>query len=686
MNSADTARFSDEALVDLIGFLHVGAPAEAFSTMLARAEAMSPAAPNHSRVVECIRMAMAVRNRLELQLQRERGLLAVIESARDLSSRLDLVELLRDIVTRARGLLGSHVAWLSIYDSGQDEFQVQVSDGALSSSIKKMTARRSYGVASIMMSTRLPFTTPDYLQDNRFPHDATLDKTFQTEDIAALVGAPLVYDDEVIGLLFVADRYHRSHTALEVSILSTLATHAAVAIKNAKAFELTNTALRNADVARAALEQHSRNVLAAAEAHEKLTSLLAQGASLSVLCQAVAQLLGGSVLVVDEAFQLISYGVATGHSAEAVKNYSPHGENSGLIVHAARESRKAGLSVVAYRNETEVCRVIVVIGGDDVVGTLVLFSPTDLTEIATRTFERSSSVIGIVLLSNERMEINKSRDIATLMRGLLSLHQLELATINDLADQFNLDMSQPLSLAIIEVDHLKSAYVANRMRNGWTLPGVVMDEFDGVVAVVCETRKTQEYTQSCTHLLKGDLGDAYRGILSRPVSKLEEIPGLYATLRRGLAVAKRLGVSGQILGQNEMAMYSVLFETHDHASLDAFLETVIGVLIVQDRKRSTDLTATLLCYFDSNQNARLAAKRLDIHVNTVRQRLASVEELLGHWGGASRALEIHMALRLWNLRRRSDASANGQIALLDTNQSISMVKATLHVAAAQAKI
>jgi len=33
----------------------------------------------------------------------------------------------------------------------------------------------------------------------------------------------------------------------------------------------------------------------------------------------------------------------------------------------------------------------------------------------------------------------------------------------------------------------------------------------------------------------------------------------------------------------------------------------------------------------------------------VRQRLASVEELLGHWGSASRALEIHMALRLWSL-------------------------------------
>jgi sugar diacid utilization regulator len=299
--------------------------------------------------------------------------------------------------------------------------------------------------------------------------------------------------------------------------------------------------------------------------------------------------------------------------------------------------------------------VIGVIGGDDVVGALILFSHADLTDMTIRTFERSSSVVGIVLLSNERMEVNKSRDIATLLRGLLSPHQADLTVMHDHAERFNLDLSQPLTLVLIAADNLKAAYVANRLRSGLAISGAVLDEFDGIIAIVCETRKVQECIQTCTTLLKGDLGDEYRGILSRPASKAAELPTLYSTLRRGLLVAQRLGVNGQILGQNEMALYSVLFETHDQASLDDFLETVIGVLIAQDRKRGTDLTATLLCYFDSNQNARLSAKRLDIHVNTVRQRLASAEELLGHWGSASRALELHMALRLWNLNRRGDA-------------------------------
>ena len=141
----------------------------------------------------------------------------------------------------------------------------------------------------------------------------------------------------------------------------------------------------------------------------------------------------------------------------------------------------------------------------------------------------------------------------------------------------------------------------------------------------------------------------YRGIVSRPLSSAAELPGAYATLRRALPVLARMGVREQLLAQPEMALYAALFESHDPESLAAFLEGSIGVLLAQDHKRGSELAATLLGYFDSNQNAKVAAERLGIHVNTVRQRLATIEDLLGDWSNAVRALEIHVALRLWSL-------------------------------------
>src|ERR1041384_495254 len=79
---------------ELIELLHQGASADEFARRLAWLDTLPPDDPDKPALVETVRMAMAVRNRLELHQERERGLLAVIESAQDLSSRLDLRGLL----------------------------------------------------------------------------------------------------------------------------------------------------------------------------------------------------------------------------------------------------------------------------------------------------------------------------------------------------------------------------------------------------------------------------------------------------------------------------------------------------------------------------------------------------------------------------------------------------------------
>ncbi|MEO8523306.1 MAG: helix-turn-helix domain-containing protein [Caldimonas sp.] len=633
----------------LIELLHQGAPADEFARRLAEVEALPERCPGKSTLVETVRMAMGVRNRLELQQQRERGMLAVIESAQDLSSRLDLTGLLSAIVSRARNLMGSHVAWLSTYDAERGQYQVLVADGALSQSTSSMVAGRDRGVGSILMSTQLPFTTPDYLHDKRFSHDPKLDDTFRAEGIAALVGVPLIWDGEVIGLLFVADRYHRMHTAQNISILSTLATHGAVALKNAKDFERANAALEKAEQARAELERHVRGIQAAAEAHEQMTSLLAKGASLSTLCQSVAQLLGGSVLVLDEGGQVVSRGVATGYAGAGIETYAAQGEHGVEFARALGASRQMGRSVLACEAEGESCRVMAVIGGDDILGSTALFHRGELDEISVRTFERSSSVIGIVLLSQERMEATKSRGVSTLLRSLVSPRQDEPAMMANHAERHGVDLARPLSLMLIEMDGPSAGYAARRFRTVTPLAGVLVDEIDGVLVILCGATRALDVRQTVSSWARLESGMAHRGVLSRPVSGPAEIPALYATLKRALAVLRRIGVNGQVISQNELALYSTLFETHDQASLAAFLDATIGALISHDRKRSSELTSTLLSYFDSNQNAKIAAQRLQIHVNTVRQRLATIEDLLGHWGNASRALEIHVALRLWSL-------------------------------------
>ena len=640
---------SEQAMSDLVAMLHQGASADAFAARLADLDTLPASYPGKSALVETVRMAMAVRNRLELQEQRERGLLAVIASAQDLSSRLDQGELLAAIVSRARDLLGSDVAWLSTYDADIGEFHVVVVDGALSQGPAAMVARRDRGVAGLVMSTRLPFTTPDYLHDKRFAHDGKLDDTFREEGIAALVGVPLIWEGEVVGLLFVADRYHRMHTAQSTSILCTLATYAAVALKNARDFERVNAALAKADHARAELEHHLASVQAATDAHEQITSLLARGASLATLCQAVAQLLGGSVLVLDETGAVVGGGAAAGYEGTVYAAYAPNGDHAADLACAARASRTTGRSVVAYEAGGETCRALPVIGGDDVLGTALLFHRGALDDVAVRTFERSCSVIGVVLLSQHRAEASRNRSASELLRALVSPRQDDLAVLADRAGQHGIDLARPIALVIVEMDRPRADYAARRFANVALGANAVADDIDGALVVLCGASAAHDVRQAVSTWVGQELKAVHRGVVSRPVAQPAELPALYAALRRALAVLGRLGVQGRIVGQHELAIYSTLFETQDRASLASFLEATIGPLLTHDQKRGSDLAATLLAWFDCNQNARTTAQRMGIHVNTVRQRLATIEDLLGHWGHASRALDIHIALRLWSL-------------------------------------
>ncbi|MDZ5459937.1 helix-turn-helix domain-containing protein [Azohydromonas lata] len=641
---------AEDMVRDLVKLLHRGAPADEFASRLAQVEKLPAGLPQKSTLAEMVRMAMAIQNRLDLLQQREQGMRAVIESAQDLSSHLDLPGLLRAVVSRARNLLGAHLAWLSSYAPEKHEFHVLVNDGALLQDTTHMVAREQAGVVGVIMATRMPFSTPDYLHDNRFTHDPELDATLRGEGIVALAGVPLIWNEEIVGLLFVADRYHRTHTALNTSILSALAAHAAVAIKNARAFEQAQSALAEAGRARLELERHILSVKSAAEAHEKMTALLAQGAPLSALCQALAQSLNAGVVVWDEGAQVISHGRAAEYpGSQAGGHFVLQGEHSLEITQALRQSRLAGRSRQAYQSQGETCTVMAVVGGNDVLGSVLLFHRQILDETAVSILERSANLMAIVLLSQERSEAVKSRDVSQLLRSLVSLRQDPPALLLDQARRFGLDLEQPVCLIAIEMDETKAAYAARRLRARPELAHTIFDEIDGLLVILCAATQAQDKLRTLQALGQPEFGRTYRGVISKPVSSPQGVPAVYATLRRAMAVLSRIGVQGSIIAQNEMALYSTLFETHDRESLDNFLEATLGPLLSYDQKRGSELTRTLLTYFDNNQNARTTAQRLKIHVNTVRQRLATVEELVGHLGQATRALEIHMALRLWNL-------------------------------------
>ncbi len=643
-HSADTI----EATV--LRLLSQDAQRQALASLLDEVRAMPPT-PTQARLVASLETGIALKERFEQHQLRERGLLALIETAQDLTAITDLDQVLQAIVQRARKLVGCDVGYLSIYDPQRGDFYVRATDGAFSEQFKQIRIGREVGICGFVARNRTPYTSADYEFDERFVHTRQVDTAVLDENIKSILGVPLLAGGQVIGVLFVGDRYVRSYVAWEMSILSTLAAHASVAIGNARLFEQAQLALQQASAANALLTRQTNETRAAAEVHEQLTSLVARGGELRDICLMVSGRLGGHVAVCDETERTIC------DSGDDKLEFSLLTDGSGNAstrlgdrLHATLdESRRLGRSVVSFSLPSHICRVCAVVGGNGLLGGLVIHTRTELNDVAVRIFERSATVAGVVLLLKERREFSILSDIPVIVRGLIHQPQGKLKKLGPQALAQGLDLARPVCLMQLRHQRLEINHLIKQLRRRLNMPGVLIDEVGASLVLLANT-DTAAALQSALSRFFSEVNGHYWGVVSESAASPSELPRAFQASLRGLDLLEALGRGSGILHERDLALYTSLFAHAPGGHLDGFLHASLGALFHAGDGRKIELGRTLLAYLDNGYNARIASAELRIHVNTFRQRLESIETILGDWREAGRALDIHMALRLWRLR------------------------------------
>ena len=633
----------------VLSLLGRNAPVDEFTALLGGIKELASTDVPRETLAQSVEAGLALRERLVQQEQRERALVAVIETARDLTALRDVEQVLQAIVRRARQLVGCTVAYLANYVPERNEFYMRATDGAMSEEMKKLRVSSDFGIIGTVLRTKAPQSSSNYLEDKRIKHLESVDNAFRREGINSILGVPLLAGDEVLGILFVADRYPRSFLPWEMSILSTLAAHAAVAILNARAFEDARTALRQAGDANAMLQAQAEGIRLAAEAHEQLTSVIAKGGGLQDLCRVVAEKLRGRVLVLDEAGKPITPAV----DAEGDADERTPWKIDDHLRNAMRESRMLGRSVVAHGAGPEVWRLSAVVGGSGLLGWMVIRTPAELNEFEIRIFERSAIMAGIVLLSEDRMDLAVNRDRSAILRGLLYWQQDDLAGLSDRATRHGLDLSKPVVLAAVEVDGGRASQVMKKMKETPALASMLFDEIDGLIVGLAGAPGPEAL---CEALRSSAKGQPITAVVSQWVKRASDLPRVYQSLKRCVGLMRNLDRKGSVSLESELSPYALLFEKQGREDVDVFLKATVGKLLDYDRKRSCSLAETILCYLDNGHNARRTAAKLGIHVNTLRQRFETIEKLLGGWSENNRALEIHLALRLWQLRGGSHSA------------------------------
>lgn len=616
----------------ILSLLDQGAAAPAFDGLGNEIRALPPAL--RDPLEADMALAVRLRENIEHKLKRERELIALNETARDLSAMRDTDQVLQAIIRRARQLVGSDIAYLSAAPDDRSALHVRATAGVISEAFATIIVPRDVGICGSVLRTRRPCQSGQYGSDGSFNHDAGIDAAIQSEGVVSILGIPLELEAHIIGVLFVADRYERSYNPQEISILQSLATFAALAIENARLLEEGQRALNLARDANVALRAKADDVESAAVAHERLTELIARGGSLEDLRQRVATLLGGEAVILDE-------------RQNAIAGTLPDEMPQEGLASAIRESIRLGRSV---QMEAPVPVVVAAVTSGAVrLGALVFARSKPMSSSEIRTLERAALVTGIVLLSMERVAETAYRNVADIISALLRGTSDPFGPEGSQALPAGVSLSWPVTIILVSCRQGFAANLPQVLRAAVSGRQTIGAAFNGDLAIATTNADWMELARKIATALEESGRSSYNIVASEPVSGAGEAAAEYQRLRRGLALLRSLGQSARVIPEKTLSLYGLLFDGQGEEAARQFIHHTVGHLLEHDARRKAQLAPTLLAYFETGRSLQRAADTLGIHVNTMRQRLDGIGTLCPDWSEPNRALELHMALRLHKL-------------------------------------
>ncbi|WP_254407649.1 GAF domain-containing protein [Streptomyces sp. GMY02] len=670
------------------------APAAEFEEPVIAARADGGSAANAGTVAELERsklLALRVRAALDRSRRREAELSALYETVADLVALRDVDSVLQAIVARARKLLGTDTAYLALYDPERGCAYMRETNGSVSAKFQQLLMPLGAGLGGLVVQTASPYFSSSYLGDAQFRHTRDIDEAVTEEGLVAILGVPLRLGGDVIGVLYAADRSERGFARDEVTLLGSLAAHAAVALDNARLLQETNTALADLNAANRLVQTRSASVERAAAAYERFTGLVVRGGGVDDIAHAVGEALNGSVVVVgpdgrplsrvaeprrpDGDFGRDTHAGAESHAGtdgRAAGRPGTQGRFDGgpgtegrpegrpevgpgpgpedwpdaeALADAMARSRAQGRAVTCGN-----CTVAAVVADQEPLGALVISGAGGFDDTDRVILERGVTVTALLLLFRTSLAQAEERVRGELLTDLLSQrlgggrHGGGSLAVRERARRLGTDLDKPHVVAVVAADDVPTQRVSAAAgawagarrglagrHEGRTVLLVPGDDPSAVARAVeagLRTALARPVTVGAAGPPDGTaVADAY-------AEALQCLGALQALGRTGSAGAMDdLGFLGLVLGRN--------------ADTDGFVRRTLGPLVEYDERRGTSLLDTVESYFQHGQSLARTGAALHVHVNTVSQRLERVGQILGEdWNTPQYALEAQLALRL----------------------------------------
>ncbi|MGW6272011.1 helix-turn-helix domain-containing protein [Streptomyces sp. NPDC055060] len=629
------------AALTVLELLAKEAPASAYDELAASARRAGASEAELDELRAALDLGLAVRAQLGRRQQREAGLSALVDTARDLTLPYDLDTLLKVITRRARLLLNLDMAYISFHDDEAGDSYVRTADGHATALTVGFRVPREGGLGAAARQNTAPFWTHDYMADERITHHPVIDEVVRAEGLHAILAVPLRHRDTSYGVLYSADRDVRHFTPGEIALMSSLGDLATVAIEKARV-------LNQAQLDIADLEQYgarAKSELAAAHRvngiHRRMIDLLLEGSGLGALTELAAESLGGTVAVLDLGSRTLA---ATGDLPA---------EDLAEVAGATLEAQVAQEPIQL----TDTGWLAPVTAGTERLGSLLLHATSALSPTDLGLLQLTAGTTGVLLLMQRNTAVAESQVRDEFFDALLNPAQRPLPQLRDRARGLGLDLERAYTAVVIRPEGGSQGRAVVWASSYALRFGGLSRVRGGCIVLLLPSEDPGATARQISRELTPLLGHPVTVGAAGPSTRIEDIEPTYAEAVRCLNALSALGGSGSTASARELGFLGLLLG--DRHSVGDYISQAIGPVIDYDTHRFTNLVQTLEAYFRSGSSPTYAAESLHVHPNTVSRRLERITALLGEdWQEPSRALEVQLALRLHRTRETLNPEAD----------------------------
>ncbi len=561
----------------------------------------------------------------EASSRRERSLFEARElydMTREICSQLELDEVLQAIVRRANRILDNGVTYLATCDDAHRVMQMRAFDNVRSPRFRALSLPYGVGLGGAVAAARKPMMVNDYQfdTDDRVRHSQEIEEAVIEEGLRCGAAAPVEFEGRLLAVLFVAHRVPYRFTEHQLTLLSSLANAAAIAINNAQV--------------------HGR-LVATTTIHKNLMEIALADRGPAAVAHTLVELVHGPVALLDWQGRPLANASYQGHpltlpAVEVLADWGSHPDRDGNI------------------------RVIAIQLGGETEGYLVAELGNAEEDLGVAAVEQAGTVFALELAKLRSAEQSELRLRGGLLNELLSYpHTDELELVRH-AERLGCDLRAKHVVTIIRFRNgdvvtaaagnyrlQRLAQSISRVCSGMSGGSLVAERGAAVVAL---TPANDVASAQCVieHLVEqcraAGLPDVVAGVGSVTL-RLSDYSQSFAEAARAADAASRLRRLGSVIRFDQLDFHQLVLGARPTADIIIMARRVLAPLSEYDARRGGALVHTVRVFLECNGNAEAAARKLNLHPNSLRGRLIRITDLLGRdLAEATTRLDLLLAL------------------------------------------